>query len=106
MDRPAAKEGNDAAINKTHDRNVACRRYSPLLGQQRGGPAACWGFAVDNTETSVQRGPDNSHRDADRFYGFSFLQGLAFSPGGSLFRKRDYLGNLFSVSKTTGRGRL
>lgn len=58
------------------------------------------GFAVDSTETlfsvdlatatATPIGPTGQ-----------FLQGLAFSPGGSLFGT-DYQGNLFSVSKTTG----
>src|SRR6266404_9187246 len=58
------------------------------------------GFAVDATEnlfsvdlttaTATPIGPTGQ-----------FLQGLAVSPGGSLFGT-DYLGNLFSVSKTTG----
>ena len=58
------------------------------------------GFAVDNTNslfsvdlttaTATPIGPTGQ-----------FLQGLAVSPGGSLFGT-DYLGNLFSVSKTTG----
>src|SRR6266404_9132219 len=58
------------------------------------------GFAVDATEnlfsvdlttaTATPIGPTGQ-----------FLQGLAVSPGGSLFGT-DYLGSLFSVSKTTG----
>jgi hypothetical protein len=58
------------------------------------------GFAVDGTgtlsrvdlttATATPIGPTGQ-----------FLEGLAFSPGGSLFGT-DYLGNLFSVSTTTG----
>jgi hypothetical protein len=58
------------------------------------------GFAVDNTgtlfnvdlttATAAPIGPTGQ-----------LLEGLAFSPGGSLFGT-DYLGNLFSVSTTTG----
>jgi len=58
------------------------------------------GFAVDNTTnlfsvdlttaTAAPIGPTGQ-----------FLQGLAFSPQGSLFGT-DFLGNLYSVSKTTG----
>src|SRR6266404_2855285 len=66
----------------------------------RSAAADQFGFAVDNTEslfsvdltthTATPIGPTGQ-----------FLQGLAVSPGGSLFGT-DYLGNLFSVSKTTG----
>src|SRR5712672_1347954 len=58
------------------------------------------GFAVDNTENLFS--VDLTTATATRI-GFTgqFLQGLAVSPGGSLFGT-DYLGNLYSVSKTTG----
>ena len=58
------------------------------------------GFAVDNTETLY--GVDLTTATATPI-GFTgqFLQGLAFSPAGSLFGT-DFLGNLYSVSKTTG----
>jgi len=66
----------------------------------RGAAADQLGFAVDNTTTlfsvdlatatATPIGPTGQ-----------FLQGLAVSPTGSLFGT-DYLGNLYSVSKTTG----
>src|SRR5882757_2101074 len=58
------------------------------------------GFAVDNTETLFSVDLTTATATPIGFTG-QFLQGLAFSPGGSLFGT-DYLGNLFSVSKTTG----
>jgi hypothetical protein len=58
------------------------------------------GFAVDNTENLFS--VDLTTATATRI-GFTgqFLQGLAVSPGGSLFGT-DFVGNLFSVSETTG----
>src|SRR5205823_9050322 len=58
------------------------------------------GFAVDNTETLFSVDLTTATATPIGFTG-QFLQGLAFSPGGSLFGT-DYLGNLFSVSKATG----
>src|ERR1700720_1550539 len=58
------------------------------------------GFAVDNTETLFSVDLTTATATPIGFTG-QFLQGLAFSPAGSLFGT-DYLGNLFSVSKTTG----
>ena len=58
------------------------------------------GFAVDITENLFS--VDLTTATATRIGSTGqFLQGLAFSPQGSLFGT-DYLGNLFSVSKTTG----
>jgi hypothetical protein len=58
------------------------------------------GFAVDNTETLFSVDLATATATPIGSTG-QFLQGLAFSPGGSLFGT-DYLGNLYSVSKTTG----
>jgi hypothetical protein len=58
------------------------------------------GFAVDNTETLFSVDLTTATATPIGPTG-QFLQGLAFSPAGSLFGT-DYLGNLFSVSKTTG----
>src|SRR5205807_2474308 len=58
------------------------------------------GFAVDNTNSLFSVDLTTATATPIGFTG-QFLQGLAFSPGGSLFGT-DYLGNLFSVSKTTG----
>src|SRR6202035_4496756 len=66
----------------------------------RGAAADQIGFAVDNTETLF--GVDLTTATATPIGNTGqFLQGLAFSPAGSLFGT-DYLGNLYSVSKTTG----
>src|ERR1700730_13091799 len=58
------------------------------------------GFAVDNTENlfSVNL---ITHTATPIGFTVQFLQGLAFSPQGSLFGT-DYLGGLYSVSTTTG----
>jgi len=58
------------------------------------------GFAVDNTTNlfSVDLTPATATPIGNTG---QFLQGLAFSPAGSLFGT-DYQGNLYSVSKTTG----
>src|ERR1700730_11099563 len=58
------------------------------------------GFAVDNTETLFSVDLTTFTATPIGNTG-QFLQGLAFSPAGSLFGT-DYLGNLYSVSKTTG----
>jgi hypothetical protein len=58
------------------------------------------GFAVDNTENLFSVNLTTATATPIGFTG-QFLQGLAFSPQGSLFGT-DYLGNLYSVSKTTG----
>jgi hypothetical protein len=58
------------------------------------------GFAVDNTETLFSVDLTTATATPIGFTG-QFLQGLAFSPAGSLFGT-DFLGNLYSVSKTTG----
>jgi len=58
------------------------------------------GFAVDNTETLYSVDLTTATATPIGFTG-QFLQGLAFSPAGSLFGT-DFLGNLYSVSKTTG----
>ena len=58
------------------------------------------GFAVDNTETLYSVDLTTATATPIGFTG-QFLQGLAFSPTGSLFGT-DFLGNLYSVSKTTG----
>jgi len=58
------------------------------------------GFAVDNTETLYDVDLTTATATPIGFTG-QFLQGLAFSPAGSLFGT-DFLGNLYSVSKTTG----
>jgi hypothetical protein len=58
------------------------------------------GFAVDNTNSLFSVDLTTTTATPIGNTG-QFLQGLAVSPGGSLFGT-DYLGNLFSVSKTTG----
>ena len=58
------------------------------------------GFAVDNTENLFSVNLTTATATPIGFTG-QFLQGLAFSPQGSLFGT-DFLGNLFSVSTTTG----
>jgi hypothetical protein len=58
------------------------------------------GFAVDNTLNLFSVDLTTATATPIGNTG-QFLQGLAVSPGGSLFGT-DYLGNLFSVSKTTG----
>jgi hypothetical protein len=58
------------------------------------------GFAVDNTTTLFSVDLTTATATPIGPTG-QFLQGLAFSPAGSLFGT-DYLGNLYSVSKTTG----
>jgi hypothetical protein len=58
------------------------------------------GFAVDNTETLFSVNLTTATATPIGFTG-QFLQGLAFSPGGSLFGT-DYLGNLYSVDQTSG----
>jgi hypothetical protein len=58
------------------------------------------GFAVDNTENLFSVDLTTATATPIGFTG-QFLQGLAVSPGGSLFGT-DFVGNLFSVSKTTG----
>jgi hypothetical protein len=58
------------------------------------------GFAVDNTETLYSVDLTTATATPIGFTG-QFLQGLVFSPAGSLFGT-DFLGNLYSVSKTTG----
>lgn len=58
------------------------------------------GFAVDNTENLFSVDLTTATATPIGNTG-QFLQGLAVSPGGSLFGT-DYLGNLYSVSKTTG----
>jgi hypothetical protein len=57
-------------------------------------------FAVDNTASLFSIDLTTATATPIGSTG-QFLQGLAFSPGGSLFGT-DYLGNLFSVSTTTG----
>src|SRR5438874_1702207 len=76
---------------------VAGILYAPVKSSAAGG---LLGFAVDNTETLFSVDLTTATATPIGFTG-QFLQGLAFSPGGSLFGT-DYLGNLFSVSKTTG----
>ena len=58
------------------------------------------GFAVDNTNSLFSVDLTTATATPIGNTG-QFLQGLAVSPGGSLFGT-DYQGNLFSVSKTTG----
>jgi hypothetical protein len=58
------------------------------------------GFAVDNTGSLFSVDLTTAAATPIGPTG-QFLQGLAVSPGGSLFGT-DFLGNLFSVSKTTG----
>jgi hypothetical protein len=58
------------------------------------------GFAVDNTENLFSVNLTTATATPIGFTG-QFLQGLAFSPQGSLFGT-DYLGGLYSVSTTTG----
>jgi hypothetical protein len=58
------------------------------------------GFAVDNTTNLFSVDLTTATATPIGNTG-QFLQGLAFSPTGSLFGT-DYLGNLYSVSKTTG----
>ena len=58
------------------------------------------GFAVDNTGSLFSVDLTTATATPIGFTG-QFLQGLAFSPAGSLFGT-DFLGNLYSVSKTTG----
>jgi hypothetical protein len=58
------------------------------------------GFAVDNTENLFSVDLTTATATLVGNTG-QFLQGLAVSPGGSLFGT-DFLGNLYSVSKTTG----
>jgi hypothetical protein len=58
------------------------------------------GFAVDNTNNLFSVDLTTATATPIGFTG-QFLQGLAFSPAGSLFGT-DFLGNLYSVSKTTG----
>ena len=57
-------------------------------------------FAVDNTESLFSVDLTTATATPIGFTG-QFLQGLAFSPSGSLFGT-DYLGDLYSISKTTG----
>ena len=66
----------------------------------RGAAADQLGFAVDNTETLFNVDLTTATATPIGFTG-QFLQGLAISPTGSLFAT-DFLGNLFSVSNTTG----
>ena len=66
----------------------------------RGSAADQFGFAVDNTETLFSVDLTTATAKPIGFTG-QFLQGLAVSPAGSLFGT-DFLGNLFSVSSTTG----
>ena len=87
-------------LTKLDDRDVACRRYSRFLDQERGGrPGRLCGrrsrslSSVDlTTATATSIGPTGQ-----------FLPGSAISPHGSLFAT-DFLGNLFSVSKHHRRG--
>ena len=58
------------------------------------------GFAVDNTTNLFSVNLTTATATPIGFTG-QFLQGLAFSPQGGLFGT-DFLGNLFSVSTTTG----
>jgi len=58
------------------------------------------GFAVDNTTNLFSVDLTTATATPIGFTG-QFLQGLAFSPQGSLFGT-DYLGGLYSVSTTTG----
>jgi len=58
------------------------------------------GFAVDNTTNLFSVDLTTATATPIGNTG-QFLQGLAFSPAGSLFGT-DYQGNLYSVSKTTG----
>src|SRR5258708_32937067 len=58
------------------------------------------GFAVDNTQRLFSVDLTTATATPIGFTG-QFLQGLAFSPQGSLFGT-DYLGDLYSVSTTTG----
>lgn len=66
----------------------------------RGATADQLGFAVDNTTTLFSVDLTTATATPIGPTG-QFLQGLAVSPTGSLFGT-DYLGNLYSVSKTTG----
>jgi hypothetical protein len=66
----------------------------------RGAAADQLGFAVDNTTTLFSVDLTTATATPIGPTG-QFLQGLAVSPTGSLFGT-DYLGNLYSVSKTTG----
>ena len=66
----------------------------------RNAAADQFGFAVDNTESLFSVDLTTATATPIGNTG-QFLQGLAVSPGGSLFGT-DYQGNLFSVSKTTG----
>jgi hypothetical protein len=58
------------------------------------------GFSVDNTENLFSVNLTTATATPIGFTG-QFLQGLAFSPQGSLFGT-DFLGKLFSVNKATG----
>ena len=66
----------------------------------RGAAADQLGFAVDNTETLFSVDLTTATATPIGFTG-QFLQGLAVSTTGGLFGT-DFLGNLYSVSKTTG----
>jgi hypothetical protein len=97
---------------RRHTRTLAKAAFATVLGvlsvplagildfSVRSAAANQFAFAVDNTESLFS--VDLTAHSATLIGNTGqFLQGLAVSPGGSLFGT-DYLGGLYSVNKTTG----